>query len=140
MLTKNNFTVKTSELIFIRKNVRLNYYPQQQLVIQTWANFVSSTDFREAIDFTLEFMLNNPVKYILSDALKQSAISPKDSAYAAGVMPQMIQSGLKAFAFVIPEDIFTKLSLKKFSDLDPTEKVQYFWDIDEAMQWIKEME
>jgi hypothetical protein len=140
MIIKKNNAVRNTEIIFQRKNITIKYLPGQRLVVQQWFDFVASDDFRKAIDFTLEFAEKNPVHFIVSDALKQAAISPTDSSYAAAVMPQLVAAGLKAFAFVIPEDIFTKISLKKFSDLEQTHQVQYFYDFDEAMNWIKEIE
>lgn len=140
MNIKNNYAVRNSEIIFQLKNITIKYFPGQRLIVQSWFDFVASADFRKAIDFTRSFSENNEVHFIVSDALKQAAISPTDSSYAAAVMPQLVASGLKAFAFVIPEDIFTKISLKKFSDLEQTHQVQYFYDFDEAMNWIKEIE
>lgn len=140
MNIKNNYAVRNSEIIFQLKNITIKYLPDKRLIVQSWFDFVTSDDFRKAIDFTCSFAENNPVHFIVSDALKQAAISPTDSSYAAAVMPQLVALGLKAFAFVIPEDIFTKISLKKFSDLEQTHQVQYFYDFEEAMNWIKEIE
>lgn len=134
-LNKELLEEKT-EFVYKKENINIRYLNRYKLLIQTWTKFVKSEDFRQAIDFTVEFATQNQVNYIISDALKQAAIRPEDSAYAASVMPELVKSGLIAFAFVIPEDIFTKLALKKFSDMEGTDHVQYFWEFEEALTWI----
>jgi len=139
MQIENEVIKQNSTFVYKKDNVNIRFLDKYNLLVQTWTTFIKSEDFRKAIDFTTEFVTKNSVHYIISDALKQAAIRPDDSEYAASVMPQLVGSGLKAFAFVIPEDIFTKLSLKKFSDVENTEQVQYFWDLEEALVWINNL-
>lgn len=139
MQIENEVIKKNATFVYKKDNVNIRFLDKYNLLVQTWTTFIKSEDFRKAIDFTTEFVSQNPVHYIISDALKQAAVRPDDSAYAASVMPTLVNSGLKAFAFVIPEDIFTKLALKKFSDIENTEQVQYFWDIEEALAWINNL-
>ena len=125
-------------IVYQTTNVKLEYDSLSKQLIQTWFNFVPSDEFRKAIDFTVEFVKKNEVKSILSDTLKQRAVKPQDSEYAASVMPQLFGSGLVAMAFLIPEDIFTKMSLKKFADIEVKSQhnVEYFFDLAEAQKWI----
>lgn len=125
-------------IFFQTENIRLEYDSQLKQVIQTWYHFVPSEDFRKAIKITLEFVRNNDVISIISDTLKQNVVKPEDSEFAAGVMEDLFHEGVMAMAFIIPEDIFTRLSLKKFADIEQTyqHKVEYFLSIDEAKNWI----
>jgi hypothetical protein len=125
-------------IFFQTPNIKLEYDSQLKQVVQTWYNFVPSEDFRKAIKITLEFVINNDVVSIISDTLKQNAVKPEDSEFAAGVMEELFREGVMAMAFIIPEDIFTKMALKKFADIDQKNqhKVEYFQSIAEARIWI----
>ena len=128
-------------IVFQSQNVIIDYNSLNKQMIQIWSNFVSTLEFREAIDFTVSYVKNNEVLSIVSDTLKQMAVKPEDSEYAASTMTQLFQEGVKAMAFIIPEDIFTKMSLKKFADLEQKKQhqVEYFLNVGEAEQWIKSL-
>ena len=51
-------------------------------------------------------------------------------------MPKIIANGLKAMAFVMPKNILTQMSLKKFDNDNKTDLVSFFATINEAQQWI----
>jgi hypothetical protein len=118
------------------KHVRLMYDEESKILIQVWKDFVPSKVFRKAIDTTVAFTETNEVKGILSDALAQGVVSAEDAKYAADTIPTMYKNGLRAMAFVIPENIFTKLSLKKFEKTSMLNITQYFISIESAMDWI----
>ena len=125
-----------NSVVFKVAEVEFCFDRKRKVLIQTWVGYVPSADFRKAIDFTVDFVKQNKVAAILSDTLRQSAIRPDDSEYAAAVMPKLIGIGLQAMAFVIPEDIFTKLSLKRFAETERTDSIEYFTDSSEANCWI----
>ncbi len=117
-------------------NVTIEYDQMKQRLTQTWNGFIPSADFKSAIDATVNFCQSNSVKTIISDTLNQGVVKPEDTEYAGSVMPTMFNKGLKAMAFVIPENIFTQLSLKRFADQGQNENVQYFKSIPEAQIWL----
>lgn len=125
-------------IVYKSENVEIDYNSHNKQLTQTWSNFVPSEEFRKAIDFTVDYVISNDVTSIISDTLKQLAVKLEDSEYAASVMPNLFNSGIKAMAFLIPEDIFTKLSLKKFADIElqNQHKVEYFQNMEEATKWI----
>ncbi len=86
----------------------------------------------------MEFCKINPVKTIVSDTLNQGVVKPEDTEYAGSVMPVIFAKGLKAMAFVIPENIFTQLSLKRFADQEQSDNVQYFKSVPDAHTWLDE--
>jgi hypothetical protein len=116
--------------------VKLEYDQVKKRLTQEWKGFVPSKDFREAIDATVKFAEKNPVKTIMSDTLNQGVVKPEDTEYAGAAMPKLVGKGLKAMAFVIPENIFTQLSLKKFADNEQTKSVQYFKSVSDASKWL----
>lgn len=117
-------------------NVKIEYDAMKHRLTQTWNGFIPSSDFRLAIDATVDFCEKNSVKTIVSDTLNQGVVKPEDTEYAGSVMPAMFQKGLRAMAFVIPENIFTQLSLKRFADQEKSDNVQYFKSVPEAHIWL----
>jgi hypothetical protein len=51
-------------------------------------------------------------------------------------MPLLFQSGLKAMAVVVPQSIFTKMSLKKFEKESKGANLRMFTSKEEAKEWI----
>lgn len=123
-------------IVHQHSNVKIEYDPVKQRLTQTWTGFIPSSDFKTAIDAVTEFTGKNPVKTIISDILNQGVVKPEDTEYAGSKMPKMFQNGLKAMAFVIPENIFTQLSLKRFADQERSDNVQYFKSVPEAQIWL----
>ncbi len=132
-------TFKSLENLTILKNeyIHLEYIPAKNKLIQTWRGYVPSDIFREAIDETLKFTQENEVKTILSNALEQKVVSHEDAEYAASKLLQLHAAGVCAMAFVIPKDVFTKISLKKFEKREYLEITQYFHTIESANNWLK---
>lgn len=123
-------------IVHQNSNVKIEYDQANKRLTPTWTGFISSREFRVAIDKTLEFALKNQVVTIISDTLNQGVVKPEDTEYAAGIMPELFKKGLRKMAFVIPENIFTQLSLKKFADKERNENVQYFKSIADANSWL----
>lgn len=129
-------------IVYKSAHITIQFDDEHRRLTQTWFDFVPSDEFRKAIDFTVSFVSKNEVAVIISDTLKQHAIKPEDAQYATSVMPLLHDAGLKAMAFIIPEDIFTKMALKKFADLggDYQQKVEYFFNMDDVLNWLKTIE
>lgn len=125
-------------IVHQNSNVKIEYNQANLRLTQTWTGFISSKDFKIAIDKTREFAIKNKVVSIISDTLNQGVVKPEDTEYAASIMPDLFKSGLKKMAFVIPENIFTQLSLKKFADKEKNENVQYFKSINDANIWLNQ--
>jgi len=118
--------------------VKITFDQNKKRLTQKWTGFASSDKFREAIDKTNDFVKRNDVKTILSDTLNQNVVKPEDSDYAARVIPTMVNNGMKAMAFVVPENVFTQLSLNKFSDSVKGDTTGYFKTLAEAEKWLDE--
>jgi hypothetical protein len=125
-------------IVHQNSNVKIEYNQADMRLTQTWTGFISSKEFRIAIDKTRAFAINNKVVSIISDTLNQGVVKPEDTEYAASIMPDLFKSGLKKMAFVIPENIFTQLSLKKFADKEKNENVQYFKSVKDANGWLNQ--
>lgn len=125
-------------IVYQNDNVKITYDQFKERLTQTWSGFASSDSFRKGIDETVKFTKSNPVKTILSDALKQDVVKPEDATYAASVMPKLIANGMKSMAFVVPESVFTKLSLQRFSKSSQEANTKYFSNKPEAEGWLNQ--
>jgi len=118
--------------------VKITFDQNKKRLTQKWNDFATSNIFREAIDKTTDFVKENDVKTILSDTLNQKVVKSEDADYAAGVIPILVENGMKAMAFVVPENVFTQLSLNKFSSSVKGDTTGYFKSIAEAENWLDE--
>jgi hypothetical protein len=121
--------------IFTHQNAVLTYNPDTYELLQTWKGFVPTELFRQVIDATVAHIRKDKVVFLISDTSGQRVVSSSDAEYAASAMKVMIDNGLKAMAFVIPENVFTKFSLKKFSDAGHGDVVAYFDSLADARKW-----
>lgn len=130
--------LRTPTILFQTSHITIQYDPERKWLIQVWNDFIPSNEFREAIDATVMLVKSKEVTAIISDTLNQKAIKPEDSEYAASVVPLLFNAGLKAMAFVIPENIFTKISLKRFAIIggENQHNVEYFFNRDDADNWL----
>ncbi len=123
------------------KFVRLEYDSVNNLIIQTWIGFISSENFKRAIDSTISFSERNPVKGIISDTSQLSIVRREDTEYAASIMPRLIKNGLKKMAFVLSENAFAQMSVKNFENqtknkMEENELVKNFVNLDKAKAWV----
>jgi hypothetical protein len=123
-------------IVHQNENVKITFDQDKKRLIQEWKGFASSQVFREAIDKTCDFVKKNNVKTIISDTLQQNVVKPDDADYAASVIPTMARNGMKAMAFIVPENVFTKLALDKFSHSVKGENTKYFKTRAEAEKWL----
>lgn len=124
-------------IVYESQFVKIEYFEYTKQVIQRWESFISSELFRDAIDRTVEFVRTHPVLSLVSDTQKQDVVRPEDAEYAASVMPTLYKYGLKVMAFVIPENVFTRLSLNKFANYNKDPNIEYFMTLSEANLWIE---
>lgn len=124
-------------VIYKAEGVSLNYQADRKLFIQKWKGFSSSEIFRTALDITLDFVKENPVDAILNNTLEQTQVKHEDVEYAAKILPQLFANGVKAMAIIIPDNVYTQMSLKKFEEDTKGTNINLFTQESHAMDWIK---
>ncbi|MDJ1500536.1 hypothetical protein [Xanthocytophaga agilis] len=127
--------------ILEEKFVNIDYDAASETLIQTWLGFISSENFRNAIDKTVDISREKNVRAIISDTSQLSIVRREDTEYAASVMPELIQNGLKRMAFVLSENAFAQMSVKNFSTqtkekVEENELVKHFASMELAKKWI----
>ena len=123
-------------IIFKTPTVTIEYDKEKSQLIQKWKGFSSSDVFRTAIMKTMEFSRSNSVKSLISDTLEQSVVKAEDIEFAASRMPQAAFGNLKAIAFIMPKNVFTQLSVKKFEDQSHVNMIRFFDSYESAQAWI----
>lgn len=128
-------------LIDHQAHCRIEYLPELQCVLQTWQGFAGSEKFRQSIQKTVEYFQTHPdVQAIISDTLQQGPVSPKDAEWVATVAtPLLAQHGLRRMAFIVPENILTKMAEQHFARQTQGDlQIQWFTDVASAKAWIKQ--
>lgn len=111
--------------------------PQNQILYQKWIGYLKVEDFKAVIDQSVNcFRENQPLSYILSDTSEQAVLAKEGSDYAAAVMPQLMELGLKKVAFIIPKSAFTKLSVDFFARNTEKNMIHNFATKAEAINWL----
>lgn len=123
------------------RNLVLEYDEELKCIIQTWKGHFSSDYFKKGVERTNEiFAEKKPVSRFLVDAQSASVIKKEDTDWAARTaIPTAIQYGLKYYGFVVPTNVFTRLSLNNFQQElnQPDLTVRLFDNIDTAKEWMR---
>jgi len=118
----------------------LIYDATAKRLTQRWQGFAKSEEFRAVIDKTVHFVSSNDVRQIMSVTLEQEVVKPADSEYAAKAMPKLFAKGLQNMAFVMPQNVLTKMSLKTFEQASQgNTQVNYFSSESEATDWLNSL-
>jgi hypothetical protein len=126
-------------IIVNEKHLVLEYDEELKTIIQTWKGFFTSEKFREGVEETNKlFEKKAPVKKFLVDTRACSVVKGEDTTWAAQTaIPTAIRHGLKYYGFVLPENVFTQVSLNNFQEQlnQPSLEISLFKTLEEAKQW-----
>ncbi len=130
--------------LFKTEHAEIVYNSRKKQIVQKWKGFVPSDTFKKALEITSEFIENNDVISLISDTSEQRAVSPADVITATQYLESYYKNGLLTMAFVLPEDVFTQMSLKKFeqTQTQPQTKsnLSFFRSSEAAKKWMKNIE
>lgn len=116
--------------------LRIDFDENTKVLTQTWKGFGSSELFREGIDKTVQLFIEKKAAYILADSSKGAIVKKEDTDYAAQKAVQLVKSGIKAQAFVLPANAFVKASVTNFANSASAFKIQYFDNLKMANDWL----
>lgn len=112
------------------------YYPEKKRMVQNWSGFINTEDFKKTIDQVIALSEKYKIEKILSDTSKQSILKMEATDYAASVVPKILKNGVRKMAFLVPENIFAKLSVNNFIDKSGKEEIKYFANKQKAEEWL----
>ena len=115
------------------------YYPAERIVHHQIHKFIYGAAFRELLMKGAEVLKANGATKWVSDDRNNGALSSEDKAWAdTSWQPQVIRSGWKTWAIVLPETIVGQMSIRRIireNELLSLE-VQVFTSPEEALAWI----
>ena len=126
----------------------LEYDATVPAIIARFDGFMSSEQFRDFLNKGLDFLIqkkqNGEAILWLADTSKHVVQPDKDTKWVADDWnPRAIKAGIFHVAFVLPENVFGGMSVKKY--VENTDKkgdnmvVQMFGNIDSAKSWFKSL-
>jgi hypothetical protein len=126
----------------------LEYDATVPAIIARFDGFMSSEQFRDFLNKGLDFLIQKkqngePILW-LADTSKHVVQPDKDTKWVADDWnPRAIKAGIYHVAFVLPENVFGGMSVKKY--VENTDKkgdsmiVQMFGNIDSAKSWFRSL-
>jgi hypothetical protein len=126
----------------------LEYDPATPCIIASFNGFMSSEQFRDFLNKGLDLMIEkkkNHKKILwLADTSKHVVQPDQDTKWVADEWnPRAIKAGIHHVAFVLPENVFGNLSVKKYANNSEKKGdamvVQMFGTVDSAKAWFKNL-
>ena len=98
-------------------------------------------DFKEIANSAISLLKAHNTNKILNNVTKLEVNSIENQEWTQQVwFPEAEKNGLKYFAFVVPSDIFGKVSAEQTNEVAEEEgriTIKYFESYDEAVNWLK---
>ena len=134
--------------LFEEKYGTLEYDPLVPCITATFNGFMNSEQFRHFLNLGLEHLIekrkNHKQILWLADTSKHVVQPDKDTKWVADEWnPRALKAGIHHVAFVLPENVFGNMSVKKYADNSQKNGdsmvVQMFGDIRSAKNWFKNL-
>ncbi len=134
--------------LFEEKYGTLEYDSTVPCITATFNGFMSSDQFRAFLNKGLTFLIekkkiHNKILW-LADTSKHVVQPDKDTRWVADEWtPKALKEGINHVAFVLPENVFGSMSVKKYTDAAEAKSgemvIQMFGDIKAAKNWFKKL-
>jgi hypothetical protein len=134
--------------LYEEKYGSLEYDASVPCITATFNGFMSSEQFRDflnkGLDYLIEKKKNHDRILWLADTTKHVVQPDQDTRWVAEEWnPRAIKNGIHHVAFVLPENVFGGLSVKKYANNSEKKgdkmMVQMFGTLDSAKTWFKNL-
>lgn len=132
--------------LFEEKYGTLEYDSTVPCITATFKGFMSSEQFRDFLTKGLQHLiekrkLHNKILW-LADTRKHVVQPDKDTLWVAEEWtPKALKGGIGHVAFVLPENVFGDMSVKKYAAASEKKKnemiIEMFGDPESAKKWFK---
>lgn len=126
--------------ILDNETITIFYHTDKKIVHHEMHRYIHDEEFRKALTTGLDAMKKYGAVKWLSDDRKNPVLKPSDLDWSRNEwVPQVLNTGWKYWAIVLPEDFIGKVRMEK-TGKELSEKgltVNYFHDPDEAMRWLE---
>lgn len=122
------------------KTTNAVYDSRTNAAIGTFVGFLSPDEFKTVANQLLDILETKRLKKQLNDIKQMKVLKPEVQEWLnTDWFPRAQKIGLKYFAFVVPDDIFGKMSMdgaNKNAQNAFGIEIQYFNNLDAAKNWL----
>ncbi len=119
---------------------RAYFDPATNAAMGVFIGFLSPDEFKVIANDLLVILETKKVKKQINDVKQMKVLKQEVQIWLNDVwFPKAQKNGLKYFAFVVPDDIFGKMSMEGANKSAPNKfdiEIQYFSEIIEAKKWL----
>ena len=135
-------------LLLKEKYGSLVYDSSVHCVTATFDGFMTSEQFRDFLNKGLNHLIEKKKVHDkilwLADTTKHVVQPDKDTQWVADSWnPRAIEGGIRHVAFVLPENVFGGMSVKKYAENSEKKgdsiEVQMFGNVESAKAWFKKL-
>ena len=128
-------------IIYDEPTVSVRYDTERSLIIIKWRGFTLKDTFRQVVDITMDYMLKENIKLILSDIIEQKVVSPVEQDYAKNKVLQFYrETGAFKCAFLTADMSVSMACAARYSRLIYSdlgnELVRLFFSEKKALEWL----
>jgi hypothetical protein len=124
-------------MVFEEKFLTLEFDNNNNWIYANWKGYQTVEGIKAGCNKMLEIVKTKGCEKILNDNTKVLGTFTATSEWAADYwFPQLINAGLKSFAWVYSPDVFGKFSIQKTIELSKDSPIQTFGNINEAKNWL----
>jgi len=130
------------QAIYENDDIKLMYISELQCLIQHWNGYVHDDNFKETNLEMLNMLDKYPTRRLISITYDKFHVTPDLIKWSQQfVLPELVEKGLKHFAFVMSNHQLAKFAIAQFVD-DNTEDInlRVFHFYPEALDWISEQQ
>lgn len=128
------------KLIFQKPFLDIFADKDKKLIHLKWKNFAASDEFRQGLNFGLEYVKNNNVESWLANLRDMSIIKEADRDWTNKEwFPLIAKTNLKKMAIIVSHDYFNQSAVTRIMNKAGEVigfQTEYFNDIDRAREWL----
>ncbi len=122
---------------FFREGVTCIHNPNAACLQVMFRGSVTYDEFVEVSEYEFEMIRHYKLKKCLVGLREMSAYPVGGQDYVKNIwFSRVIKEGIQMLAFVVPDDIFVKVSMVEAHDPQSTLTIQYFDEEDRALAWL----
>jgi hypothetical protein len=127
------------ETIYLSDFQKVYFDRSKRIINLQYNGFPDNKSGFEGLRKVMEFSSSNPVRGAINDCLKmKGTFSMVNDFVAKEYMPRLVQNGLKAYAIVLSDDVFTKFSAEQLiQKLGENANMRFFNNKQEAQKWVE---
>lgn len=121
-----------------QKHLTLEYDESHKCIVQVWNGYFTSEQFRNGVISTNKLFEQKKPPRFLVDISNCNIVKKEDTDWAAThAIPLAIKNGLKYYAFVVPTNVFSQMTLNNFkSEVESHITIQPFDNRKLAIEWL----